>query len=276
MTIWYFSGTAGDVIDDIPYDVRHALTGNLEIEFVFRMDEKTPLGSIISFGGYDNGGIETSANNVLYSVFLSSPRKLSVFHEYGNGTEYQADGTTELPLDWLRVRVVRSGLTYSIYVNGNLYLQSSFLSNQAPSFGVNMGAASRIRIGATYFNLTARNTLTRVSIAYVKVKNASNVVVYELGEDPGGAPGTNKPFIGATIFDPFSHAVARPVQHQLGAIDFDAFGGIFERKPQRGIGYILDMTGAGGGNTAPAEIIPPRAYPLEGTWKKANPTSFNN
>lgn len=270
-----FSGNAGEEIVT-PYSASHALTGDLEIEAVFRIMKANTNGTIVCFAGYDNAGVETIAGNALYTISINTGR-IGISHEYGNGTNFSFNGPSALPVGtWIRLRLVRNGLSYSVYLNGVLHATATFASNQVPTFGSTISPNTQLRVGNGYLEQTTASRLTDVILGHVKIKNASGSIVYELGEDPGGTPGTNPPFTSARFVDSFQTAIIRPTQFKGGAIPLDSFGGNFERKPQRGTGYILDMTGAGGGNTEPAEINPPRAYPLEGTWKKANPTSFNN
>lgn len=266
-----FSGSPTEEIA-IPYNVSHAITGDVEIETVIRILKSNASGVIVGFSGV---GTENQNNNTLYALSVSRQR-LTVTHEYGNGTgvKFEATGPSNLSFDWIRVRIVRSGLSYSIYVNGTLYHQASFPSNQAPTFAAG-GVSTQIRVGNTFISTTTPSRLTNVNVAYVKIKNGSGTVVFELGEDTGGAPGTSPPFMAPRFIDPLDRLFTRPPQNKIGKIDYDPFGFSAERKAQRRNGYILDMTGSGNAGDGSGEVNAPRAYPLETSWQKANPHKFS-
>lgn len=266
---YYFSGNAGEDIV-VPYSAAHAITGDMEIEVIIRILRNNASGAVICFGGYDNSGAETAANNALYSLIVSGQR-LAVNHEYGNGSNFGHSGPITLPLDWIRVRMVRTGLTYTIYVNGEIYTQATFTSSQAPSNGSAIGS-SGIRVGNGYIEQMTPLRLTYVNLTYVKVKNGSGAVVYELGDDPG----TNRPPISARFLDPYSTMVMRPVQQLSGRIEVDPLGPLPERSPQRKNGYSVEVTA---GDRESGEETPslntPRSYPLESSWKRANAEYFS-
>lgn len=253
-------------------------TGDAEVEVVIRIEKTNAQGPIFSLSNPDtvSSGSENANCNIIFSLDLSLEQRPFYRHEYGSGTDWTSGSASapRIPIGvWTRIKVTRIGTTITIFIDGQVVHTINYAN--APYAGPS--PAQSIWIGRVYTGFSQSYDFGRgFSIAYARYKGSSNNVLFTYGEDPGGAPGAVSPEMTATILDPFSHAVARPVQYQFGTINLDVFGGTFERKPQRGTGYILDMTGAGGGNTAPAEINPPRAYPLESTWKKANPTSFNN
>lgn len=267
---YYFSGNAGEDIS-VPYNAAHAITGDMEIEVIIRILRNNASGAVVFFGGYDNGVVETAANNTLYSLIVSGQR-LAVNHEYGNGSNFGHTGPITLPLDWIRVRMVRTGLTYTIYVNGEIYTQATFTSSQVPSYGSTVGSGAVMRVGNGYIEQTTALRLTYVNLAYVKVKNGNGTVVYELGDDPG----TNKPPISARFIDPYSTMVTRPVQQFTGRIEVDPLGPLPERSPQRKNGYSVEVTGGGSGSgEEKPSLNTPRSYPLESSWKRANAEYFS-
>lgn len=77
---------------------------------------------------------------------------------------------------------------------------------------------------------------------------------------------------GLLDYDPLK--ITGKVKPRGGVIE-DPFYKTFVRGSQRGNAYILDMTGSGKNSGEAKEAVPPRAFPLESPWKKANPTSFN-
>lgn len=253
-------------------------TGNVEVEVVIRIEKTNAQGPIFSLSNPDTGssGAENPNSNIIFSLDLSLEQRPFYRHEYGNGTDWTSGSASapRIPIGvWTRVKVTRIGTAITIFINGQVVQTINYAN--APYAGPS--PAQAIWIGRVYTGLSQSYDFGRgFSIAYAQYKGPSNNVLFTYGEDPGGAPGAISPEISAKFFEPFAHAVARPAQYQFGTIDLDAFGGNFERKPQRATGYILEMTGSGSGGGGDAEEInAPRAFPLEVQWKKANEAAFD-
>ncbi len=273
--ITYFDGSgSGDYIMNV-HDPAHALLNDMELEVVVMLNRSTSSGPIIGFSAYDAGASESIACNVLYSLRLNG-RKVEVFHEFGNGSNYIATSTQDVPFGkWLRIKMIRSGFTYYAYVDGVLHLQATFLSGQRPAMFTPINTQNALRLGLLYTDMQTTTRASRISICYAVVKNESGSVVYSYGQDPGGSPGVAPLDLAfAPPFDPFRGVFERTVQVKKGMDDLDSMYLLVTRGPQRANGYLIDPIdeGSGGGGSDPIQT--PRAFPLETQWKRANASQF--
>lgn len=311
------------------------LFGDCEIEIVFRQQfmPQSVRQPLISFG-WESESVYT---NNLYDISLvprsSTLSSVRVGNEYGGGSEnYFADQEASISLNtWCRVKMIRSGATYKVYVDGVLKIDASFPSSALPTSFANpqINGSQRMILGGGYFDNSVYLMNYDVNIAYVNIKNQSGTSVFTSGEDPGN--NSIPRFGGIMALDPYNTVQPRAANKSKGApiesamyakprstmttakgimfdekeisgfkrplpkpglLDYDPLkitgkvkprGGIIEdsfyktfiRGNQRGNAYILEMTGSGKNGGEAKEAIPPRAFPLESPWKKANPTSFN-
>lgn len=292
-----------------------------EIELIFRQRDMTSRSwcPIISFGMNADTSIYSE---VIYSVALiawnSKSQKIEVGNHYQAVTSnYFTSATDPVKLDtWHRMRVIRKGTTYKVYLDGALVTDVSFPSSMLPTEYDNVVARGKQKLffGAGFTgNYKQYIQNPNINILYVKMKNESDTVVLEFGKDPGGAPAVASPkLMGVMYTESFGsiqprqgnkpkgvpvdllHAVKnRSVATQKGIANYDSLGSSGKVKPrpgmvfdafykpvirgsQRASAYILDMTGSGNKSEGSKEVVPPRAFPLESQWKKSNPTSFNN
>lgn len=258
-------------------DSKYIQTGDIEVEVVIRIEKSNAQGPIIALSYQDTltSGNENPNCNILFSLELSSDQRPFYRHEFGNGIDWTSGSSLSaiLPFGvWKRIKLTRIGKTITILVDGEVIRTVDF--GTAPYAGTN--PLQTLWIGRVYTGLSqSRDYGTGFSIAYAQYKGPTNNILFTYGEDPGGSPRTLAPQIGVKFIDAFVNSYMRPIQVQKGVIGLDPYAGKFERNSQRGSGYILDMSGAGGGPSEATEINPPRAFPLENSWKRANPGSFS-
>jgi hypothetical protein len=240
------------------------VTGDVEMEIVFRMYNNGPQQVLLIFGAPG----ESLATNILYELVYRAG-KMGVFHEYsaaGTNFDYTEPNVSMALNRWYRWKVVRSGMQYIGYLNGVERFRTTFPTSPNTS---TTGQAQDLKIGVGFGTAEA---VLGGSIAYVNIKNSSGVSVYTFGENPPGDDPVAFNTYKATIPpDPFEYAVERPVQYHGGMIDTEPFGYAVPRPAQRVSGYFLEPTATGEGES---KINAPRQEPLEISWQDANPDSF--
>lgn len=272
--ITHFSGVAntaqgGYIFNN--HNPAHALLNDLEIEVIIMLERTTSNGPIIGYSGYEQFTGEQQYYNVLYSLRINA-RKVEVFHEYGNGANYVASTIREIPVGrWVRIKLIRAGFTYYIYVDGELYTQVTFTSAQRPTTTAPLDVTSALRLGLLYTEAQTTTRASLINLCFATVKNESGAVVYEYGQDPGGAPGVAPLELGAILnVDSFEGLFERPPQMRKGMDDIEPMYRLVTRGPQRANAYLIDPIdeGSGGGGSEPIQT--PRAFPLETQWTRAN------
>lgn len=240
------------------------LTGDMEMEIVFRMYNNGPQQVLLIFGSPG----ESLATNILYELIFRAG-KMGVFHEYsaaGTNFDYTEPNVSMVLNRWYRWRIVRTGMQYIGYLNGVERFRTTFPSSPDTSA---TGQTQELKLGVGFGTAEA---ILGGSIAYVNIKNASGNSVYTFGENPPGVDPVNFNTYKATLTpDPFEAAVPRPVQYRGGIVAPDPFGFAVPRPAQKMGGYFLEpvTTQQGGG-----QINAPRQEPLEISWQDANPDSF--
>lgn len=273
--ITHFDGSgSGDYIVNA-HDPAHALLNDMELEVVVMLDRATSAGPIIGFSGYERFTSEQQFYNVLYSLRINA-RKVEVFHEFGLGNTYVATSTQLVPVGrWIRIKMIRSGFTYYVYVDGVLHLQTTFLSSQRPTTTAQLDVTTALTLGLLYTEAQTTTRAFRISICYAVVKNESGSVVYTYGQDPGGFPGVAPLDLAfAPPLDPFRGIFERTVQVKKGMDEIEPQYSLVTRGPQRANAYLIDPIdeGSGGGGSEPIQT--PRAFPLESQWTRANASQF--
>lgn len=240
------------------------LTGDMEIEIVFRMYNNGSQQVLLIFGSPG----ESLATNILYELIFRAG-KMGVFHEYsaaGTNFDYTEPNASMVLNRWYRWRIVRTGLQYIGYLNGVERFRTSFPSSPNTS---TTGQTQELKLGVGF---GAAEAMLGGSIAYVNIKNETGATVYTFGENPPGVDPVNFNTYKATLTpDPFEIAVPRPVQVRGGMIDADPWGYAVPRPAQKVSGYFFEpvTTQQGGG-----EINAPRQEPIEISWQEANPDTF--
>lgn len=240
------------------------LTGDMEMEIVFRMYNNGPQQVLLIFGSPG----ESLATNILYELVYRAG-KMGVFHEYssaGTNFDYTEPNVSMVLNRWYRWRVVRTGMQYIGYLNGVERFRTTFPT--APNTSTS-GQTQELKLGVGFGSAEA---VLGGSIAYVNIKNETGASVYTFGENPPGVDPVNFNTYKATISpDPFETTIIRPVQYRGGTIDINPFEYAVPRPAQRVSGYFIEPTGNGGGE---GKINTPRKSPLENRWKKVNAKNF--
>lgn len=272
--ITHFSGVAntaqgGYIFNN--HNPAHALLNDLEIEVVIMLERTTSNGPIIGYSAYEANSYEQAVNNILYSLRINA-RKVEISHEYGNGSNYTVASTQEVPVGrWVRIKMIRSGFTYFVYVDGVLHLQTTFTSAQSPTIGTPLSTQGALRLGLLYTEAQTTTRANTINICFATVKNESGAIVYQYGQDPGGSPGVAPLELGGVLdVDSFVGLFERPPQIQKGMDEIEPNYLLLTRGPQRTNAYLMDPIdeGPGGGGSEPIQT--PRAFPLETQWTRAN------
>lgn len=123
--------------------------------------EMQVVGGILLICGGDSGG-SAEVENILYSVSLASGPVVRYQHNYGLGTNIIID-SVNVPLASTAYHMVfvRRGLTVKAWVNGELWIDGSFLSAEAPTGGTaaHFNIAGRAGFGSQFAGAIAFTTI---------------------------------------------------------------------------------------------------------------------